>query len=349
MIITSRRTSAWCIAGMAIALASSPGCQQVHVERQQAGDWLVDAQCEDGRWSAAHFADRGIGEIESPGAGRAVRDLRATSLSLLCLLVDGTTLRGGEDRGAMRKGVEWIRKQQDGEGRIGLHDDPEWVIDHALATFLLCEVAERGRTAALRSVVRSAIDALVAHMQRARVPTDPGLLAWCYMCVDSAKRLEEDIAEYVPAEKRWSSGAQDLLLEVERLRVSDIPAGFRDRAAYFLGEVLRLRLGVEPKKEESKSRIVSIAEPFLDRSWPSDLKDPMALWFVGYGLSQQEALELLAEERALLRARVRDIVFKSLVRDGPNQGSWDPVGSFGDDGGRVCTTAMHELLLYAFE
>lgn len=110
-------------------------------------------------WAAAH--DRAIDWLrrhqDTDGGWRSGGDDRegsvtATALATLALMGDGSSLRSGPSRDALRRATTWLRARQDDTGEIGTAA-PGAVLDaHALATWALGELVLVSNYLSLRSV-----------------------------------------------------------------------------------------------------------------------------------------------------------------------------------------------------
>lgn len=287
-----------------------------------AQDWLQRQQAEDGRWPAA------------PSGGRAVRDLRATALVSLGLLADGSTLRSGPHRAELKHANAWMRAQQDDKGRLWLQTEPDWILDHAIAA---CAVAEAARLSDytrphLLVNVRSALGYLTEHLRHLQPgQAEAELLVWSAMTAHAAARWTADATK--PDATAQATGATELLAEVTRLRPQAVPVQLRHRAAaLLLGQLVP---GGPPRDE--------LIEPFAAAGWPEDMDDPLAVFYAGCALYRDSERnkgrwQTFGRQLGRLLVKTQDNTLEF-------GNSWQPQGAFGADGGRVCTSAVHVLIL----
>jgi hypothetical protein len=296
---------------------------QVEASAQGKSWWLWRVQSKDGHWPAA-----------GPDGGRARRDLRATALMMLGLLADGTTLRSGPYRAPLRNAMRWLHKNQDKQGRFAFHSDTDWILDHAMATYAVVEAARLGKQKPYASWL-SAIDALTIGLrhQRGR-DVAMELLLWAEICARSGASLQ--------AKGKWADSLLALRREIERLRArKDIPDALHERAALLLLETIEDR--------GDSARRMKIAKPFSKPGWPAKTSDPRAVLYYSIVLYRQSR-----RDRKCLQAwkrhsrRLTEAVVETQVASGDKRGTWDPVGSFGQDGGRVCTTAIQIVTLTVY-
>jgi hypothetical protein len=106
--------------------------------------WLASHQSEDGRWEAAGFhawCDGKPSTGEKPdGPGRAVYDVGVTGLALSAFLTAGYAPRGEHAyAGVLRRGLTWLRGQQDPEGCFGPRSTQHYIYNHGTAAIAMLE------------------------------------------------------------------------------------------------------------------------------------------------------------------------------------------------------------------
>lgn len=318
-----------------VLVATGPG-------RAQDAKDALSTQSSDGRYPAAYFAELGLDD----GAGRPVRDLRVTALMALGLLADGQTMRRGPHRAALKKAIQWLRKVQDDQGRFWLQTEPDWILDHAMATYALCEAARTAPYATLRNNVAPALAVLIRHLSLPRHDADAELLLWCEMCARSAAAFEAGLrrAERNVDEATWESGAERLQRECRRPdqdpHRDSVPEAPRERAAMLLLELMRGDLAPD------SARIAELAERFLSPDWPTAaaLDEPLTILYYGLVCYRWGTTEPFETSRRNLARNLTQLIVKTQGA----LGTWDPRGTFGLDSGRLGTTAVHVLVLTGY-
>ncbi len=285
--------------------------------RAPAQDFFARTQEEDGHWSAAAHG------------GVATADLRVTAMMMLALLGDGSTARGGPKKVLVKSGMLWLHRARDAQGRLALRADPDWVLDHAMATYVLVENLRLGEFTALAYLdpCIACSDTLSRELALRQPPPSVEVSLWSELVVRSllttAVRLEanEDHAAKAP---RVRQTAERLSLAVKKVRnePSEVP---REQAAAALLADLRGEAVAAPAMPESL------------------LDDPLRTFYVTAllfrrGGADWKAAQKLLEQR-VVKTQIRD------RRNEANDGSWDPVGAFGEQNGRLGTTAAAVLLL----
>lgn len=274
--------------------------------------WLEGAQGADGRFLAT----------AGPDGGRAVRDGRVTALAVLAHLADGSTLQSGPYRDRIEAAVGWLLAQQDDRGRIALHTEPDWILDHAMCTHALCEAGGAGASRKLEQATVRAVAVLNGHLARFTDGVGPELLLWCRMTAVCAPRLE---------------GVATLGDHVDRLATRAVPPAGRQRAAAWLLEVLSA-MAHDADRRSDHERMLAAA--CLGDEMDEVAEDPLAVWYLA-----------LAGWRTgeMVRSPAIEELFETTVaserHSGPARRSWDPAGAFGREHGRLGTTAVNVLTL----
>jgi len=291
---------------------------------------LGDARERDGHWSAARFG------------GKPEADVEVTALAILACLADGSTCREGPHRDEVEDGARWLCQQQDERGRIGLRTDPDWLRDHALATWVVAEAARLTPMRRLGPPVERAVDVLGDELARRRPPPDLELVVLAELAAQAAQRagaalLQE--ARSTPARGRVA--ADDLRPRPDRRPLADdlhagvlvqvvapmqpVPDGSpRQRAASVLLDLLRGR--------------TRAAEAAVLDAWPADpAADALATFYVtwaGYHLGGEN---WIAISRAISKS---GIVRRAGLREAE--------GAFGARTGRIGQTSASVLTLSSY-
>src|SRR5690606_13155010 len=172
------------------------------VTLERALQWLKDHQDEDGKWDADDFMKHDVEGEPCDGPGNAVHDVGLTGLALLAFLGDGSTLRSGPYRDVVRKGVKWLREQQDEDtGLFGTANSNEFVYDHAIATLAMVEAYGLSDYKLLRKNAQMGINYLEAHRNPYSVwryqprdnANDTSVTGWCVMAYKAAQDFDLDV------------------------------------------------------------------------------------------------------------------------------------------------------------
>ncbi|MBK8974852.1 MAG: hypothetical protein IPM29_02915 [Planctomycetes bacterium] len=321
-----------------LPVAAVPAPMRAQEAGRSREAWVTRVQCADGRYPAA-WAEP---STEAPPA--AAGDLLATALTVLALLGDGTTTKAGLFQAELQRALGWLVAQCDDRGRLALRTDPDWLLDHAVATAALAEAARLCSDPALRQRLDAPLRVLAGHLQRAGRSVAPECLLWCRIAARSALRSAELRGD---ADDDDPAGA--LAAAVDRLAAAvlgvdadrDTGAADDDADARALAVRILLR-SLAPDREPGAPvpELERLVARLSEGAWPELTDDPLALWYATLAAYRQGAPAWRAFERGL-----DELVVRTQLRDGPLRESWAPRGALGERTGRVGTTAVHVLIL----
>lgn len=327
-------------------------------------EWLAAHQDADGRWDCDQFMKHDREGIPCDGPGSAVHDVGVTGLALLAFLGDGHTLRQGAYRDNVRQAVRWLRDQQDPSGRFGAAASSDFVYDHAIAAYAMCEAYGLSQYVTLMPVAQKGIDYLQAHRnpygawryQPRDGDNDTSVTGWCIMALCSGEhwglvvdRQALRIAEHFLESCTSPDGRCGYTRagEPSARKPGDHAARFpidKTEPLTAAGLFCRFFLGQLPKE---KAVMQKAAERLVARLPVWDTKAGTIdhyYWYYGsYALYQIGGSAWREWSKAIDAA-----VVKTQRQDGNARGSWDPVDVWGDDGGRVYSTAILTLTLQAY-
>ncbi|HEX5051504.1 MAG TPA: prenyltransferase/squalene oxidase repeat-containing protein [Planctomycetota bacterium] len=350
-----------------------PGARRRNSSRRPAEEgvaaalaWLAAHQDEDGKWDCDGFMKHdGAGE-PCDGPGNAVHDVGVTGLALLCFLADGATLHAGPHRAVLDRGLRWLVDNQAENGLFGTASYEKSIYDHAIATIAVCEAQATSAAYWLRERAQRGIDYLEMHRNPYSVwrykprdnDNDTSVTAWCVQALwsarvaglsvdESALKFAETFLDQVstPAGDHGYTkvGAASDRKPGDHATRFPIEKGAPMTAA---GLFCRFLLGEDPKEKTVMSgaaNLILAKPPYWD---PRAGSIDMYYWYYAtYAMFQTGGRAWTEWQKKLDLA-----VVKTQRRDKaqPNAfGSWDPIGVWGDDGGRVYSTAMACLMLQA--
>ena len=332
----------------------------------RALSWLARYQDDDGRWDAADFGRHDVpGDKASNGRGNPVHDVGVTGLAVLAFVGDGRDLNEPEYGILLQRAASWLQAQQQENGLIGTNAAHDFVYDHAIAMYALAELCALHPSEALRQSVGRATSYLEAHRNPEGVwryqprdnDNDLCVTAWCVSALISASHAG------VPIDPK-SIRCVETFLD----RVSDAsgkhgytkagegssrkPGDHGSRFPINQGEALtaaglqcRCILGQSRRPSsvmEAAARRLKAKPPLWGELGSIDFY----YWYYGsVALSQMGG-----DEWKVWRSRLLSVlpVHQHDSSSGRNlEGSWDPVGPWGEDGGRVYSTALGALALEA--
>ena len=130
------------------------------------------------------------------GPGNGAHDVGVTGLALLAFLGDGSTLRSGPYKDVVKKGVKWLKDNQDPDtGLFGTTAARDFVYDHAIAAYAMCEAYGLSRSPLLKASAQKGLDYLESHRNPTAVwryephggDNDTSVTGWCIMAYESGR------------------------------------------------------------------------------------------------------------------------------------------------------------------
>lgn len=328
--------------------------------------WLAKHQDADGKWDADEFMRHDLEGKPCTGPGNAVHDVGVTGLAMLAFLGDGNTLRTGRYHDHLKRAAAWLVAQQQENGLLGMAASHDFVYDHAIATYALSEAYGLSSYRVLRPYLERAVGYLQAHRnpygawryQPRDGDQDLSVTGWCVMALKSAAdfgiavdkntfalcrtyldQVTDPATGAAGYTKRGEPSSRHPGEHATRFPVdrNDAMTGVALTCRYFLGDTP----AKNPGMNASAARLLTR----LPRWEPERGSIDLYAWYYGsYALFQHGGAAWTEWSKALTGALVA-----SQRKDGNSKGSWDPEhDTWGEDGGRVCTTALGVLTLQAY-
>ena len=324
--------------------------------------WLSRHQDVDGRWNVDSFMLHDRDEPLCDGVGSGMHDVGVTALAVLAFHLDGNTMQRGPHHATLRQAVDWLLTQQNMEnGALALMNGGRGIIDHALSMLALSSVAQESDDPRVRSAVQQAAKYLDAHRNPYSVwdyavrSNDNRNFTTC--CCVAALVAARDLGvetnpQALSMAKLWFDQISDPSGRHGYQKQGEISARLPgDHAIRFppqLGETLtaastycRYLLGQTPATHPVMSGAVDL---LLTKPPEWDTKRGCideCYWFFGsLAMFHRGGTHWSSWYKRLQKATLTN-----QRRDGNFAGSWDPVGAWSEEGGRVCTTALITLSL----
>lgn len=332
----------------------------------QAIDWLLRHQDADGRWRTAHFMRHDTVGEPCDGAGKPCYDIAITALAALCLLGDGANLHGRRHRDPLERACRWLLSQQAPQTGMIAGNHGYQVYDHALATLALAEACAVSAV----SWARPGLTAALAHLESRRNP----YCVWRYMPRDNdnstsvtiwclwALLAGQDAGIPAPPETLklcaiWFTQVTEGTGRSGYTKVGEVSSRFAGdhavrfpvekneamTAAALFGRFLLKEAAVPSDLEvwQQRSAEVLVAKPPLWDAKAGSIDE--YAWLLGTMALRYHG----GKAWDLWRNKLGLAVLKNQRTDGNFRGSWDPIGVWGEAGGRIYTTAMLCLALQA--
>jgi hypothetical protein len=331
-----------------------------------AFEWLRRHQDEDGHWDCDGFMKHDVDGAPCTGPGNGANDVGVTGLALLAFLGAGNTMREGPYRKNVRRGVRWLLEQQnENNGLLGTNASQSYVYSHAIAATALCEAY--GLSDMLPSLKKPAQQA-VNFIAYARNPYgvwryeprvtdgDTSITGWMVQALLSAKEFQLDVDDaalksalvFFDGVSDPTTGAAGYTKPGEgssrAVGKGDKFPNNRTEALTAVVLLCRYLMHQDPKE----TRIMAPAAETIMRKPPvwneNDGSIDMYYWYYGsYAMYQVGGRQWITWS-----TKLTDAALKTQQKDGNAKGSWDPVDAWGEDGGRVYSTAIMALCLEAY-
>jgi len=332
--------------------------------------WLADHQDLeiDGKWDCDDFMKHDPVDDKCDGPGNAMYDVGVTGLSLLAFLGAGHTDRGGEAAPFARNvrgGLKFLMRVQDPDGCFGIRSSKHFMYNHAIATLAMCEAFWMTRNVRYKRPAQKGLD----FISRARNPylawryepqggeNDLSVTGWMVMALKSGKYagllIDPDAFKGV---RRFVEKMTDPEFGMAGYDTPGggpaRPEGLQDRypadksrSMTAVAVLSRVFLGEDPN-----SKMVRLGAERCIECLPTWNEDDgsidMYYWYYGsLAMFQVGGTPWKKWKKAMVPT-----VVKSQHDDGSGarKGSWDPIGPWGADGGRVYATALQVMCLEVF-
>lgn len=324
--------------------------------------WLARHQRQDGSWPSRDFpgmCDPALGDGKCDGNGHPAYDVGTTGLSLLAFLGAGNTHRAGPYKQVVRDGLKWLKAQQDAEGCFGSRRSPHYTYNHAIATLAMCEAYGMTRSGIWKATAQNGAN----YVMKAQNPykawrygerpgdNDTSVTTWMIMALKSAKMAGLQVND---TSFQWAQSFIDEMTDDETGRTGytrrgERPVRAEGRLEAFpaehsesltaMGIVVRLFCGEDVRN----SKVIGMGAELISKKLPVwDAKNgriDMVYWYFGTLANFQ----LGGRHWKRWNQAMRSAILKSQRTDGCAAGSWDPAGAWGNEGGRVFSTALMTL------
>lgn len=342
------------------------GGRQTAVAIGRGLEWLKNHQDEDGKWDADDFMKHCTEGEPCDSPGNPVHDVGLTGLALLAFLGDGSTMRSGAYRDVVRKAVGWLRDQQDpNTGLFGTNASHDFIYDHAIAALAMVEAYGLSEYRVLRKNAQRGLNYLEYHRNPYMVwryqprsgDNDTSVTGWCLMVYKSAQDFKLQVNEQAfKLCETWFDQVTDPATgrcgytkrgEPSSRHPGDHAVRFppeKGEALTSVGLMARFFLGQNPKDHPvmtAAANTILSKPPLWDEK--AGTIDHYYWYYASYALYQMGGRHWKEWSKKLGPA-----VVNTQRTDGHFKGSWDPIGAWGEDGGRVYSTAILVLTLEAY-
>ena len=343
--------------------------------------WLKAHQSPGGQWESAGFDkwcdQKPAAEDKRPtGLGKAMYDPGVSGLALCAFLGAGYTNRGKHPfKSTVSRGLRYLKNIQDPEGCFGARASSSFIYNHATASLAMVEAYGMTESPLFKASAQNCLE----FIGLARNPyyawrygvkpgtNDTSVTGWMMMAIKSAKLINADaqkrgLAPRLAVDEDAFTGVKawvEKMTDPDYGRVGYITRGSgparpkelvdrfpaeKSESMTAVGVLARIFMGEDPRKEPLMIKGAELMRK-LPPTWnEADGSIDMYYWYYGalamyqmggrYWDSWKSALE-----KAVVDTQRKDTTYCEY------KGSWDPIGPWGEDGGRVYSTALLAMCL----
>jgi len=334
--------------------------------------WLADHQDvdEDGKWDVDDFMKHDPPDDKCDGPGGALYDVGCTGLSLLAFLGAGYTDRGSERDNPysknVRSGLRYLMNQQDEEGCFGSRSSQHFMYNHAIACLAMTEAYWMTRNPRYKKPAQKGLDFIAMsrnpylawRYEPRGGENDTSVTGWMVMALKSGKFASLDIdPDAFEGARNWVDKMTDPEFGQVGYNVAGgspaRPEGLQDKfppeksqSMTAVGILTRIFLGEDPKT----SKMVKMGAALCTEKppvWnPDDGSIDMYYWYY----ATLALFQVGGKEWKTWNEHMKDAIVKNQHKEGSGSrtGSWDPIGPWGHDGGRVYSTATLVMCLEVY-
>ncbi len=327
-------------------------------------DWLARHRHPEGYWDCDGFGAECMGK-KCRGTGYPLYDPGVTGLALLAFLGAGHTHETGKYSAIVKSGLAYLKRIQDRKGCFGVQTG-HFMYSHCVAALAMCEAYQMTRSAQLQKPARVGLEFLLFAQNDN--PEGEGKLAWRYV----VRPGDNDTSV---------TGWAVSVLQTAKAAGLDVPAAATRGARLFLdkmtypenGRIGYVEPGVSPvrapgreekwprSRTEADTALGMAAKIYLGENPTSDIMklgtnlilERLPAWTVGdgsidhyYWYHATRALSLIGGKPwETWRNAIRPVLLEHQEYEGCERGSFEPAGPWGEDGGRVYSTAILAMCL----
>ncbi|MHC4952947.1 MAG: prenyltransferase/squalene oxidase repeat-containing protein [Planctomycetota bacterium] len=333
-------------------------------------EWLANHQdlATDGKWDCDDFMKHDPPDDRCDGPGNQLYDVGVTGLALLAFLGANYTDRGGPETpyaANVRAGLKYLIRQQDEDGCFGTRSSKHFLYNHAIATLAMAEAYWMTRNVRYKRPAQKGLD----FISMARNPylawryepqggeNDLSMTGWMIMALKSGKYagLLIDPDAFAGA-RRFVDKMTDPEFGAAGYDTPGggpaRPEGLQDRfpmeksrSMTAVAILTRIFLGEEPSSDMVRKG-ADLCLECLPTWNEDDGSIDMYYWYYGsLALFQVGGTRWKKWKKAMVPTVVKS---QHARGSGSRTGSWDPIGPWGHDGGRVYSTALQVMCLEVF-
>lgn len=327
-------------------------------------EWLRVHQDPAGHWDCDGFTKMDKPPDLTDGAGNPAYDPGVTGLALLAFLGHAESHKYGRYRKTVREGLKYLKQIQDPEGCFGPRTSKRFLYNHAIATLALVEAYGLTSSPLFKASAQQGVDFIAKCRNPGFVwrygvrpkENDTSLSGWMILALKMAKatglRVDmnafRDMKSWVARVTEPETGRAGYTQMFNTAAWEHEPLawnpGDRSEALTALGILARVFTGENPNRSGLIGKGTALCLGALPK-WDTGAGTiDMVYWYwASLAMFQVGREPFLAWNEAL-----KEAVLAGQRTDAQFNGSWDPVGPWGKQGGRVYSTAMMVLTLESY-
>ncbi len=325
-------------------------------------EWLKNHQSSDGRWECENFSAQ-CKLNKCPDPGEAAYTPGVSGLALLCFLGYGETHQSGTYKDVVKRGLKYIKSIQDAEGCFGPRASQHFQYNHACAALAMTEAYGLTGSRLFKDAAQRGVNFVIASQNpylawRYGVrdgDNDTSVTGWMTMVLKSGVMAELDV------DKTAFKGAVDWIKRMTEPEFGR--SGYQQRG----GQPARTAEMMDrfpPDKSESLTAVACLTRIFAGQNptknemiqkgadlmvkklpvWDLDSGDiDMYYWYYATLAIFQVGGDHWKKWNEAMKPAIIDNQRMEQGRD--ERGSWDAVGPWAPEGGRVYSTSVMCLCL----
>jgi len=343
--------------GMLAREGGSPGTESAVTAALR---WLHFHQDKDGKWDQDGF-QKNCDTREGPscdGQGTSQYDVAVSSLAILAFQGHGNTHMTGEFAKTVRKGLDWLKSQQNSDGSLGPRLAESWVYNHAIGTMALCEAYAITRDYRLKDAAQNAVN-FIKNAQNSGLgwkyeaksgQNDTSVTGWMVLALKAARVAKLEVEQSLfDGAINWFDRATNTAGKCGYMRPGDdgsIIRGVNGQYAKLptmtgVSVICRIFCGQSRNNPKIRKGVDVLMANLPEWNKPKNDKVDMYYWYYAtYAMFQYGGQDWQKWNVAMKKA-----LLPTQRMGGCADGSWDPVGKWGMVGGRVYATAVNTLSL----
>ncbi len=322
--------------------------------------WLANHQSADGSWDSDGFQAQCKTNI-CEGKGHPLYDAGLTGLALLAFLGAGYTHNFGKYKDNVRNGLRYLTTIQDPEGCFGNRTAHNFTYSHAICTLAMTEAYGLTQFALFKGPAQKGLD----FVSRCRNPyaawrygiqpgdNDSSVTGWMVMAIKSGEAAGLQInPDDFKGTRDFLDSVTDELGKVGYTQRGNGPVRLEGKQEEFpdqfsealtaVGVLSRVFMKEDPAKSE---KIKNGADLMLTKlpTW-----EPPKLDFYYWYYGTLAMYQVGGKHFDQWNKAMQDAVIKTQESEGDEKGSWAPKDAWGEEGGRIYSTALLTMCLEVY-